>query len=1019
MSPHFESIRLDDILITDELTRRSPRDPDLLAENQALRSLTHTLLHDPEVMLQRLVDLAVDLCNVRPATAGVSLLETAGEGEGEEEAVFRWVALSGTLADHVGGCTPGNFSLCGVCLEQRAPVLFSHPEHYFTYFQAANTPFVEGLVLPLIADSQALGTIWIVTHDEGRQFDSEDVRLMTGLADFTAVTLLQHQQQARELSVASTALKRENTERKLAEERSLALIDNLPGGAAFVVDRDLRYTMAAGKALAIAHFQPKDFIGRTLFEVLPAALAASYEPLYRKALAGKPFEVEHQAHDRWYISRGTPLRAESGEIYEVLAVSYDITDRKRSEATLLESEKRFRLMANAVPQIVWITDAEGRVEFFNRQWSTYTGVPSEPMTAAEMAANHVHPEDGARTMAAFSDAQQRGGIFEVEHRVRSASGAYRWFLVRAEPYHDPETGEIIRWYGSSTDIHDRKRAAAKLAADLEDTQLLHGLATRLITEGDSHTFYQEIVSAAIALTRADAGTVQILDEETQDLLLLATQGFGQSMVDHFYRVNASSNTSCGIALTKGDRTFVDFDVPESEDPDGSCRLHVEAGLLSAQSTPLVTRSGKTIGMVSTHWRRHHRPSERELRFLELLARQAADLIEQRRAQAERRQLLAREQAAREEAEHANRIKDEFLAILSHELRSPLNPILGWACLLQAKPFNPATLQRALATIERNARLQTQLIDDLLDVSRILRGKLSLAEAPVNLVSVIKAAMEVVKTAAQAKSIAVQFNIAETCLVKGDEGRLQQIVWNLLANAIKFTPNSGRVDVRLETIHDQAQITVTDTGQGISPDFLPHIFQSFRQEDASITRQHGGLGLGLAIVRYLVDAHGGQIMAHSLGFGKGAMFTVALPLLQETGLPLTDAQPVAVDLTGLKVLAVDDSEDTRELLTMILDAYGAETRVAASGTEVLANLATFFPDILICDIGMPDMDGYDLLQRVRTLPDAKGRSIPAIAVTAFAREEDRQRALTQGFQYHVAKPIKPQELVSAIAQLAMR
>ena len=1013
MSQHSESIRLDDVLITDELTRRSPREPNLLAENQALRSLAQQLAQAPDQMLQRLVDLAVELCDAD--TAGVSLCETQPDGQ----VVFRWVAMASDLASYLGDCIPYEGCPCGICLDQRLPLLLSHPERYFTRFQQDGVPLVESLVLPLIAEGQALGTIWIITHDEQRQFDSEDVRLMSGLADFTAATLLRHQQQARELSVAGTALKQESTERKLAEERSLAVIDNLPGGAAFVIDRDLRYTMAAGEALATAHFQPEDFIGRTIFEVLPSALAASYEHMYRTALVGKPFEHEHQVHSRWYISRGTPLRTESGEIYGVLAVSYDITDRKRAEATLLESEKRFRLMADAVPQIVWITDAEGRVEFFNRQWSIYTGIPYEPMTAAEVAAKHVHPEDESRTMEAFGDAQQRGGIFEVEHRVRSASGAYRWFLVRAEPYHDPETGKIIRWYGSSTDIHDRKQAAAKLAADLQDTQLLRDLATRLITEGDSQTLYQEIVSAAIALTRADAGTVQILDEGTQDLLLLATQGFDQSMVDHFYRVDASSNTSCGITLARGERSCVDFDVPESEDPDGSCRMHVEVGLLSAQSTPLITRSGKAIGMVSTHWRRHHRPSERELRFLELLARQAADLIEQRRAEAERRQLLTREQAAREEAERANRIKDEFLAILSHELRSPLNPILGWASLLQSKPFNSATLQRALATIERNAKLQTQLIDDLLDVSRILRGKLSLAETAVDLVTVIEAAMEVVKTAAQAKSIAVQFNDSETCLVRGDEGRLQQIVWNLLANAIKFTPNSGQVDVRLESINGQAQITVTDTGQGIGPDFLPHIFQSFRQEDASITRQHGGLGLGLAIVRYLVDAHGGQITAHSSGLGQGATFTVQLPLLQETGLPLTNSQSAAVDLTGLKVLAVDDSEDTRELLTMILDAYGAETRVAASGTEVLANLALFSPDILICDISMPDMNGYDLLQHIRTLPNTEGKSIPAIAVTAFAREEDRQRALTQGFQHHVAKPIKTQELVSAIAQLAMR
>ena len=272
MSEHCESIRLDDILITDELARRLPREPNLLAENQALRSLAQQLARAPEQMLQRLVDLAVELCEA--GTAGVSLSETQSDGK----VGFRWVAMAGELAHCMGGYIAYECCPCGACLDQGVPLLLSHPDRYFTYFQQVGVPLVENLVLPLIAEGQALGTIWIITHDEQGQFDSEDVRLMTGLANFTAATLLQHQQQARELSVAGTALKQESTERKLAEERSLALIDNLPGGAAFVVDRDLRYTMAAGKALAIAQFQPEDFIGRTLFEALPSALAASYEP---------------------------------------------------------------------------------------------------------------------------------------------------------------------------------------------------------------------------------------------------------------------------------------------------------------------------------------------------------------------------------------------------------------------------------------------------------------------------------------------------------------------------------------------------------------------------------------------------------------------------------------------------------------------------------------------------------------------------------------------------------------------
>jgi PAS domain S-box-containing protein len=392
-----------------------------------------------------------------------------------------------------------------------------------------------------------------------------------------------------------------------------------------------------------------------------------------------------------------------------------------------------------------------------------------------------------------------------------------------------------------------------------------------------------------------------------------------------------------------------------------------------------------------------------------------NITEKKRAEAEREQLLQREQAARAEAERANRIKDEFLAVLSHELRSPLNPILGWTKLLQMRKFDETKTAQALATIERNARVQTQLIDDLLDIAKILRGKLSLNKSSVNLSSVIEAAIETVKTAAAAKSISVHPVLPNIGQVSGDAARLQQIVWNLLSNAIKFTPNGGRVDIQLNRVGNQAEITVRDTGRGINPDFLPHIFESFRQEDASITRKYGGLGLGLAIVRQLVEAHGGTITADSSGEGLGAAFTVRLPLLDVAPeIQQTDELPQKkLDLTGIRVLAVDDDPDARELLTALLSQYGADVLTVASVVEVLANLASFQPDVLVSDIGMPKVDGYTLIQQVRALPSAKGGQIPAIALTAYAREDDRDRAISSGFQRHVIKPLEPEELVQAV------
>ncbi|MEP0833853.1 ATP-binding protein [Microcoleus sp. AS-A8] len=527
------------------------------------------------------------------------------------------------------------------------------------------------------------------------------------------------------------------------------------------------------------------------------------------------------------------------------------------------------------------------------------------------------------------------------------------------------------------------------------------------------------MSAAIALTKADAGTVQLFDVATQDLVLLATQGFEQNMTEHFYRVNASFNTSCGIALKKGIRSFVDFDVPESEDPSGSMRLHVEAGYLSAQSTPLTTRAGRLIGMVSTHWHDHHRPSARELRFLDLLARQAADLIEQRQTAAEREQLLARAEAARAEADRANRIKDEFLAVLSHELRSPLNPILGWAKLLQNGKLDAAKTQQALKTIERNAQLQSELIEDLLDVSRILQGKLNLNVSSINLVSIIRAAMETVRLAAEAKSIKLEASLEpDVGLVWGDSTRLQQVIWNLLSNAVKFTPAGGHVNIRLERLDSYAHIIVSDTGQGIEPDFLPYVFDYFRQANATTTRKFGGLGLGLAIVRNLVELHGGTAGVESLGVGKGATFTVRLPVMpiQSSANQNGQSSKPSSDLNGIQVLVVDDEPDSREFVAFVLEQAGANVLTATTADEALTMLIRSEPNVLLSDIGMPDMDGYMLMQQVRALPPDQGGQVLAIALTAYAGDFNQQQALRAGFQQHVSKPLEPETLIQVISSL---
>ncbi|MDZ7958624.1 MAG: ATP-binding protein [Aulosira sp. DedQUE10] len=410
-----------------------------------------------------------------------------------------------------------------------------------------------------------------------------------------------------------------------------------------------------------------------------------------------------------------------------------------------------------------------------------------------------------------------------------------------------------------------------------------------------------------------------------------------------------------------------------------------------------------------------------------------DITERKAAETERDRLLQLEQAARAEAEKANLIKDEFLAVLSHELRSPLNPILGWSKLLQTGEFDPASMKKALATIERNAQLQVQLIDDLLDVSRILRGKLNLNMVAVNLVSVIDAAMETVRLAAEAKNIQINTMLdASLGEVLGDSSRLQQVIWNLVSNAVKFTPEGGKVNLRLHNVDTHAQIIVSDTGKGISSNFLPYVFEYFCQADSTTTRKFGGLGLGLAIVRHLVELHGGTVSAESLGEGQGATFTVRLPLLKAVraasrreGKRLKDENnsshlaPHSPLLTGIKILVVDDDIDSREFYTFVLEQSGANVTAVGSATDALQALAQSKPDILLSDIGMPEMDGYMLMRQVKALQTEPGKQIPSIALTAYAGEINQQQALLAGFQKHLSKPVEPDELVKAITNILGR
>ncbi|MBD3883702.1 GAF domain-containing protein [Phormidium tenue FACHB-886] len=532
-----------------------------------------------------------------------------------------------------------------------------------------------------------------------------------------------------------------------------------------------------------------------------------------------------------------------------------------------------------------------------------------------------------------------------------------------------------------------------------------------------------IVEQSLAALEADAALMALLTKEGTTLEIVRMVGYQTDPEKTLQQFPLTASVPLAEAVRTGQPLWAEPLAERLARYPHLAEIYKRLPFEAWISLPLMVE-GKAVGGLSLSFKQFKQLSQDDREFMLALSRQCAQAIS-------RAQLYEAERNARAEAEQASRVKDEFLAVLSHELRTPLNPILGWSKLLQNQQHNPVTLARGLQTIERNAKLQTQLIEDLLDVSRVLQGKLNLDITSVDLKSTIEAAMETVRLAAEVKAIQLQTRFAPNVgYISGDAGRLQQVVWNLLSNAVKFTPQGGQVQITLEQIDSQAQIQVSDTGQGITPEFLPYIFDRFRQADSTTTRKFGGLGLGLAIVRQLVELHGGTVDVDSPGEEQGTTFRVRLPLTKhqvrsvKNENSLHPADSIPHPLQGVRVLVVDDEIDARELLVFILEQAGAIAISVASPVEALQALTDLEIDVLISDIGMPDMDGYMLMQQVkseftkkRNQISHRANAVPkAIALTAYVGEINQQKALAAGFQQHLSKPVEPTELVAAIVNL---
>ena len=557
------------------------------------------------------------------------------------------------------------------------------------------------------------------------------------------------------------------------------------------------------------------------------------------------------------------------------------------------------------------------------------------------------------------------------------------------------------------------------AADLKAMRRLNEIGTLCAKEGDDiDSCLRDVLHVAIEISGADKGNIQLLDLGSPTLRLAAQSGFEDSFVE-FGESVISDDTACGVALHTKQRVIVE-DITKSEIYAGEHSLDAmrAADVLAVQSLPLLSSIGNVLGIISVHFTHAHRPSEQELRLMDLLARQTADYLERKRVEEEREHLLVREHELRETAEEANRLKDEFLAIMSHELRNPLNVILGYAELLLRMEEIKASpnLHRMADAVKRNAVAQSKLIRDLLDLSRLRSGKLELNRETVSPVASIENAIETVRIDAAAKDIQISVTAPEEMLfVQADPVRLEQIIWNLLNNSVKFTPRGGRIEVRLEEDEDEIVLIVSDSGQGIDASFLPHIFEIFRQADSRTNRSQSGMGIGLAVVQQLVELHGGSVNAFSPGTGKGATFTIRLPRSVETKRPLTPVVDLSNgSLKGLEVLVVDDSEDTAEMVQHLLEIGGASVCAVTSGSEALRVAREREFDVVLSDISMPEMDGFQFLSELRKLPGKA--DLPAVALTGFGRPEDVRRATDEGFYAHLTKPFDLQTLARLLQKM---
>ena len=762
-----------------------------------------------------------------------------------------------------------------------------------------------------------------------------------------------------------------------------------------------------------------------------------HDEFARGCRTGGPFLAECRFIARdgrivWVRGEARLVKDDRGRPLFLQGVAFDITESKRAEAAgvlaaVRSTEEQYRGLVEGLGAIFWEADLhEKRFTLVSQGLRSILGfTPEDWLADPTFWLQWVHPEDRPATLAIWEQVLAHGSSAEHDFRISTADGRTVWLHLEARVH--AGNGQPERAFGVMLDITGRKEAEdilraneARLKRESDIGRTLHRIGASLASELDLERLVQLATDEATALTTAQFGAFfyNVINEAGESYMLYTLSGVPREAFSKFPMPRNTalfSTTFTGGGVVRLDDVTVDPRYGKSAPHYGMPKGHLP--VRSYLAVPVVSRSGQVLGgMFFGHSAVGVFTKEHE-DLATGIAGWAAVAIDNGRLYQESRKAL-------DEAQTANRLKDEFLATMSHELRTPLNAVLGWASILRAGGCTDAVRDRAVETIERNARAQAQLVEDLLDVSRIASGKLQLEERAVNLIEIIQSVADALGPAVEAKNVILTRTLDRSAaMVIGDEKRLRQIIDNLVSNAVKFTPSGGRIDITLERADSAARVTVSDTGQGIAPEFLPHVFDRFRQADSSTTRSHGGLGLGLSIVRHLVELHHGTVRAASPGLGKGATFTVELPLdVFDDRAPLgTDgriqrvqAKPLASSrvLQGVQVLVVDDEADSLELMSDILGRHGATVKTASSVAAAMTLVRAHPIDVVVTDIAMPGADGYALADEVRGL--RRNEPLPLIAVTAFAHPEQRQRILSAGFKSHLAKPFEAPDLIKVVA-----